>query len=213
MENDFKIFFTVSLLIHVSIFTAFGFRTKRSAYIVMPIDLLLNSSDQQENASKTAQLQQNPPAEIKKKKEKEIVIPKKPKAIKPLTQKAEPAQQEENKPKQAAVSQAKPQASGFSGAIIVDTARFPYAYYTNIIVRNIGRHWQWSNEFGRLTSVIYFKILRDGTVSEVNVKDSSGDKLFDDQALRAVKLAGFPPLPEGYADSDLGVYFEFSYRE
>ena len=61
---------------------------------------------------------------------------------------------------------------------------------------------------------MFFRIAKDGNILDETVKDTSGDRLFDEQAMRAVKMAGpFPPLPDGYTDNDLGVYFEFTYRE
>ena len=211
MENDFKVFLALSLVIHVTFFAAFSLRSKRSTYIVMPIDLLLNNPPAEENTSKEAKLQAPPQAELKKK-EKEIIVPQKKLKVKeePVAKKPQPEEKQETKPQAAP----KAQPSGYSGSISVDMTRFPYAYYTNLIVRKIGRYWQWANEFGKLKSVVYFKILKDGNVSEVSLKDSSGDNLFDEQAMRAVNMASpFPPLPEGYAENDLGVYFEFTYRE
>jgi TonB family C-terminal domain len=96
----------------------------------------------------------------------------------------------------------------------VDAARFPFTYYTNQVVKKIGRNWQWSTEFGDLKTVVRFRILRSGEVSAVDIDKSSGDRVFDEQAVRAVKLASpFPPLPDGYEGDDLGVYFEFRYHE
>jgi TonB family protein len=216
MENDFKAFLIVSFIIHAGLFAAFSLQPSRTSYIVLPIDLLLNSPVQETNISNAVQ-PAGKPVELKKQKEKEIVIPKKQKKVlkaapKKEEQKEEPKPQAQPQPQTPA--QPKAQASGYSGSISVDTARFPYAYYTNTIVRKIGRYWQWSNEFGRLKSVVFFRITKDGSVPEVSLKDSSGDNLFDEQAVRAVKLASpFPPLPDGYPDNDLGVYFEFSYKE
>jgi TonB family protein len=213
MENDFKLFLGLSFALHFAVFAVLGLQPKRPMYIVMPIDLMLNTPEASESASKDARLQA-PPKPEPKKKDKEILIPKKKQKAReePAAKKAQPA--EESKPAVPQQAQGKTQAQGFSGSISVDMTRFPYAYYTNLIVRKIGRYWQWANEFGRLKSVVYFKILKDGTVSEVTVKEGSGDRLFDEQAVRAVKLASpFPPLPEAYAENDLGVYFEFSYRE
>jgi protein TonB len=97
--------------------------------------------------------------------------------------------------------------------ISLDTKNFPYAYYTNMVVKKISRYWQWSTDFGNLKTVVYFRIDKDGTVKEASVHDSSGDKLFDQQAVRAIKLSSpFPPLPQEFPESDLGVYFEFSYH-
>ena len=46
MENDFKIFLTFSLLLHAGLFGALSLEKKHSSYIVLPIDLLLNSQPQ-----------------------------------------------------------------------------------------------------------------------------------------------------------------------
>jgi TonB family protein len=98
--------------------------------------------------------------------------------------------------------------------ISLDSARFPYAYYTNMIVKRINRNWQWAQSFGRMKAVIYFKIQKDGRITDIAVKTSSGEQLFDQQAVRAVSLADpLAPLPDGYSDTDLGVYFEFQFRE
>jgi protein TonB len=211
MENDFKLFLALSFIVHAGIFGAFGLQSKRAVYIVMPIDLLLNNPQPQGQTAAAAPQAQ---PEIKKAKEKALVIPKKPKAEAPAPKKEASKPQEESKPAPEPAAPAKAAAQGFSGAISVDTAKFPYAYYTNLIVRKINRHWQWSNEFGKLRTVIFFKIEKDGSLSGETIKEDSGDRLFDEQAMRAVKLAGpFPPLPEGYPDSDLGVYFEFTFRE
>lgn len=94
-----------------------------------------------------------------------------------------------------------------------DTANFKYAYYTNTIIRNISRVWQWAESYGRLRAVVYFKILKDGSVMSVAVKESSGDDSYDQNAVRAIQRAApFAPLPEGYAGDSLGVYFEFKFR-
>lgn len=137
---------------------------------------------------------------------KEIV--KQQEAVEPQPIPADPAPlQSQTQAKTAAPS-------GYSSAISVDTARFPYAYYTNQIVRKINRYWQWSNEFGKLRAIIFFKISRDGSINSETIKDSSGNSLFDDQALHAVTVASpFPPLPPEYPDNDLEVYFEFTFKE
>ena len=101
-----------------------------------------------------------------------------------------------------------------SGQISLDSAKFPYSYYTSMLVKKISRNWQWAVEFGRLKSVVYFKIQKDGTLSDVAIKETSGDALFDQQALRAIQLCDpFPPLPDEYPENNLGVFFEFSFKE
>jgi TonB family protein len=62
--------------------------------------------------------------------------------------------------------------------------------------------------------LIYFKIGRDGSVKDLLIKKPSGDDIFDQQASRSIILASpFPPLPSGYKEEDLGVFFEFSYTD
>ena len=71
------------------------------------------------------------------------------------------------------------------------------AYYDNII-RQIQRCFRWRGE-GRWATVLYFEILRDGTVEELRVLESSGNMIFDIEAQGAVECAGrgrFGPLPE-----------------
>ncbi|MDR3049262.1 MAG: TonB family protein [Elusimicrobiota bacterium] len=102
--------------------------------------------------------------------------------------------------------------SQYSG-VAFDTANFQYAFYTNTIVRKISNNWSWSESYNKLRAVVFFRISRDGAVSEISIKDSSGNKSFDNNALNAVKRAGqFAPLPQGYKPDSLGVYFEFKYR-
>ncbi len=94
-----------------------------------------------------------------------------------------------------------------------DTANFKYAYYTNTIINKMRRTWQWAESYGKLRAVVYFKILKDGSVTSVIVKEPSGDAGFDQNAIRAIQLAvPFAPLPDGYAGDSLGVYFEFKFR-
>ena len=61
-----------------------------------------------------------------------------------------------------------------------------------------------------LRSTVYFRIARNGRVSDVKVAQESGNFLFDQAAHRAVEAsAPFPPLPEEYDGDYLGVYFVF----
>jgi TonB family protein len=88
--------------------------------------------------------------------------------------------------------------------------------YINRIRRKIAASWrvpegsQGQERFCR----VYFRVHRDGSVSDVSVEDSSGLFLFDQSAERAVVLASpMPPLPREFKDAYLGVHFSFAYRE
>jgi TonB family protein len=194
----------------MAFFVATAVRAKKILYVNLPVDLIFS----------------NPPAAVapalsaaEVPKEKEPVLPKKQKkAAKPL--KKIEVKKEEHKPQVQAQTQLAPQAPANAAPAVptsqisLDSARFPYAYYTNMIVKRINRNWQWAQSFGRMKAVIYFKIQKDGRITDIAVKTSSGEQLFDQQAVRAVSLADpLAPLPDGYSDTDLGVYFEFQFRE
>lgn len=64
-----------------------------------------------------------------------------------------------------------------------------------------------------LEAVIDVKILRDGTVSRLDVEKSSGNRYFDQSALRAVRKASpFPALPAWIQDTsaEFGIRFHSS---
>jgi TonB family protein len=62
--------------------------------------------------------------------------------------------------------------------------------------------------------VIYFRVHRNGSVSNTMIEQSSGLFVFDQAAQRAVvQSSPMPPLPNDYRDDYLGVHFSFSYRE
>ncbi len=61
-------------------------------------------------------------------------------------------------------------------------------------------------------AVVYFRVSRDGGVSAIRLESPSGVEFFDRSALRAIALsAPLPPLPLGFAGSDLGIHFGFEY--
>ena len=194
MENDLKLALVLSIVTHLGIFLFTSFGPKHVVYVNIPVDLFFYTTPA-------------PPERIQDKvtpkKEEEIIIPKKKK-------KKEEKKIVEKKEKPAP----EPKQLTPSSQISLESARFPYAYYTNMIVKKISRNWEWSVDFGELKAVLYFRIQRDGTVDSLSIKTPSGDKLFDQQALRSVEIsAPFPPLPFSYDEKDLGVFFEFSFKE
>jgi TonB family protein len=63
---------------------------------------------------------------------------------------------------------------------------------------------------GNIEAVIHAQILRDGTIVDVSFERRSGNRFFDESAMRAVKKAGpLPPLPEGVGDSSIEVGIRF----
>ena len=224
MKNDIKIPLLLSLLLHASVFILASHRSRHSAYIILPVELSFSSPAAPAASSGDSQNGTQSQVVTPSKKE-EIIVPrkakkKKAKEEKPKQQARPSEEKQKNQVNRQSAGNGSGQnsmagaGSGTGGQISLDSANFPYAYYTRTIVKNIGRNWQWSTGYGQMKAIVFFRIQKSGTVSEVNIKETSGDSMFDQQAVRAVKLASpFPPLPDGYSDSDLGVYFEFTYKQ
>ncbi|MEI7674017.1 MAG: energy transducer TonB, partial [Deltaproteobacteria bacterium] len=65
-----------------------------------------------------------------------------------------------------------------------------------------------------LETVIDVTILRSGAVSEMNFEKRSGNRFFDESALKAIRKASpFPPLPPWYSETSLGVGIRFHSSE
>ncbi len=92
---------------------------------------------------------------------------------------------------------------------------FPYPGYLNNIVRQITIAYTPRRVSASLVTEIKFMIRRDGSVSGIEVVKSSRDRLFDLEAQATVEAVGralsFGPLPSGWSDDVLVVYFTFDY--
>ena len=102
-------------------------------------------------------------------------------------------------------------------AININTKSFKYVSYFASIKEKI--EWAWvypqsaqkSGQQGTLS--VTFTILRDGSLKEVKLIRSSGFRVLDQAALRAVKdAASFPPMPAGWEDNELTILANFEYR-
>ena len=97
-----------------------------------------------------------------------------------------------------------------SKTIMFENKNFKYSYYTNIIIKKIKKYWHVADTTTACRTVVYFRILKDGSVDGVKIKESSKNELFDQSAIRAVKLASpIAPLPTECKENYLGVNFEF----
>ena len=105
--------------------------------------------------------------------------------------------------------------SGTKPKITVDDKDFRFAYYLEIIKDRISQTWSpppVSGSAGGVTSTVYFKISRDGSISDLKIEKNSAFDLFDRSAVRAVELSSpLPPLPAGFTGRWLGVHFEFEH--
>ncbi|MEQ1693976.1 MAG: energy transducer TonB, partial [Gemmatimonas sp.] len=93
---------------------------------------------------------------------------------------------------------------------------FPFPGYLSNIVRQITLSYKMPRGVSAaLVAEVKFMIRRDGSVADIEVVKSSGDRSFDLEARATVESVGtarsFGPLPSGWTDDVLIVYFTFDY--
>ena len=103
--------------------------------------------------------------------------------------------------------------AGMSGQVAVDDANFEFAYYLQMVRAQIARNWTPpAGSSAGARAEVYFRVTRSGEITGLRLETSSGGDYFDQTALRAVVITQqLPPLPLGYAGSDLGIHFGFEY--
>lgn len=214
MRNEINSFFLISLLIHAALMLFFGIKFSRPVFLNVPVEVRFYSPPAA--AGETEQEKQKELVRLKKARQTaSLKAPVKAKEKKLLVKKEPvPSGTAEEAKKTESLSQPAESQVAQGSNITLDTANFPYTYYTNQIVKKIAANWKWANKFGKLKALVYFRIQRGGGITDLEVKKPSGDTVFDQQAGRAIELSSpFPPLPAAYAEDSLGIYFEFSYTE
>ena len=81
-----------------------------------------------------------------------------------------------------------------------DTLRgLPFILYTQEVKHRVKQSWIVAEHKSGLTAVVRFGILANGEVVGVELAERSGDSVFDESAMRAVRKANpLPPPPEAY---------------
>jgi TonB family protein len=76
----------------------------------------------------------------------------------------------------------------------------------------IHQHWQRIPVQGTVVVIVRFTIMKDGSVQNVEVEQSSRVAVLDRGAMRAVLLADpMPPLPNSYPRDRVGLHLRFTY--
>jgi TonB family protein len=99
---------------------------------------------------------------------------------------------------------------GGSGITGIEGGDFPYTLYIQGMHRRIGTNWFRPQVAAGTSTIIYFRILKNGTIAEAKVQTPSGNGTFDRAALSAVRSSSpLNPLPFGYNGDYLGVHLTF----
>jgi protein TonB len=100
-----------------------------------------------------------------------------------------------------------------SGPMTLNVSDFPFAWYLARVQQKVTERWEGRALQGR-QPVVTFEIARDGQVSNVAVKDSSGNRYYDLTAMRAIAdAAPFPPLPPEFRGSVLRIHLGFNFAQ
>ena len=95
---------------------------------------------------------------------------------------------------------------------------FPYTWYLQTVTGKISANWFTSlvdpGVSGTFQVAIYFRIYRNGTISDVEVRQSSEIPSLDLSAKRAIQNASpFPPLPPDYDKDYLSIILIFEHAK
>ncbi len=146
--------------------------------------------------------------------EKELPVASaaRPPAPAPVTPTPSAAARTEPPPPPAALGRATGSAQG-SGAVTLNVSDFPFAWYLAAVQRKITERWEGRALQGR-QPVVTFEVSREGQVSNVVVKSSSGNQYYDLIAMRAIaEAAPFPRLPDEFPGSVLRIHLGFNFAQ
>lgn len=100
----------------------------------------------------------------------------------------------------------------------IGLSNFPFTYYLQTIHAKISGNWYTSQVSpgvtGNYHTTVYFKIHRNGEISPLEIRETSGIRSLDLSALRAIQSsAPFPPLPNDYDGDYLGIHLIFEHNK
>ena len=96
---------------------------------------------------------------------------------------------------------------------LMEAVALKYPFYMNALKRKINENWSPPGAGFAQTreTLVVFTIQRDGSVRGTDIEQSSGDAFYDQAAIRSVRRATpFPPLPPGYPEESMKIFFSFS---
>ncbi len=77
--------------------------------------------------------------------------------------------------------------------------------------RSVKRNWKPKSK-PKKKAVVYFRAYKNGTISDLRLKEASGSKIYDERALAAIRAVVIPEFPID-APSDVEIWFTFEYKK
>ncbi|MDB5050006.1 MAG: hypothetical protein JWO30_3077 [Fibrobacteres bacterium] len=88
-------------------------------------------------------------------------------------------------------------------------------FWASRVKKKIELKWQSHTKSlkpGKKFAEVTFNVLRDGTIKDVSLKQSSADSLFDFLALSAIEdIESLPPIPAGFPKDTIFVNYQFEH--
>jgi TonB family protein len=98
----------------------------------------------------------------------------------------------------------------FGASVTSFDSDFPFAYYVEQLQALVGANWIKPQVPDETSCVVYFRIQRNGQVTDVKVQQPSSLSHYDRSASRSIFAANpLPPLPPEYKGEYLGVHLRF----
>lgn len=153
-----------------------------------------------------------------------VVLPDKTKPVKPEREdrrkqnNAQPPKQNQiaTRVPQAAVNPMYSMNAGSNGVGIGPNSPLGqrFGWYAEMVRQIIARNWMTNGLAGTQAqpAIVAFTILRDGSIRDVHVEQTSGNPAVDNSAWRAVLNSKLPALPPQYTDSTAPAEFTFDLR-
>lgn len=184
-------------------------------------DLTTPQKLEQEKSPSLRHPVEKPKKEMKPKKKKKTVIQRREKSLKSSAQPQKGSKEKgTGSGLRIGVGGGKGAGSGFQSPYSsqIGLSGFPFTYYLQIIIDKVSSNWFTSlvtpGIRGSFQATVYFKIYRNGYISNLKIEESSGIKSLDLSALRAIQTsAPFPPLPKEYKDEYLGIHLIFEHSK